>query len=90
MVHDLPPADTPDPVLAAYRKDVDITLLRENLQLTAEERFLKFQRFMRSMATLRKAMLDSQQVASNLDPSDITNSTVPILKRNRASGPVEP
>lgn len=31
----------PDPVIEAYKKDVDRTLLRENLKLTPEERLLK-------------------------------------------------
>ena len=34
----LPPPDLRDPVVDAYRKDVDVTLLRENLQLSVEER----------------------------------------------------
>ncbi len=29
----------PDPVIEAYKKDIDRTLLRENLRLTVEERF---------------------------------------------------
>ena len=28
----------PDPVIEAYKKDIDRTLLRENLKLTVEER----------------------------------------------------
>ena len=31
----------PDPVIEAYKKDVDRTLLRENLKLTVEQRILK-------------------------------------------------
>jgi hypothetical protein len=31
----------PDPVIEAYKRDIDRTLLRENLKLTVEERFLK-------------------------------------------------
>lgn len=52
---DLAPADFVDPVIEAYKKDVDRTLLRENLRLTVEERFLKFQRFMRAVEELRGA-----------------------------------
>ena len=38
------PADTwTDPVVEAYKRDVDRTLLRENLKLTPEERLLKLQ-----------------------------------------------
>lgn len=31
----------PDPVIDAYKKDVDRTLIRENLKRTPEERFLQ-------------------------------------------------
>jgi hypothetical protein len=31
----------PDPVIEAYKKDVDRTLIRENLRLTVEQRFDK-------------------------------------------------
>lgn len=31
----------PDPVIEAYKKDVDRSLLRENLKLTVEERWRK-------------------------------------------------
>jgi hypothetical protein len=37
----LPPPDFSDPVIEAYKKDVDRTLLRENLKLTPDERFRK-------------------------------------------------
>lgn len=36
--------DSSDPVIEAYKKDVDRALLRENLKLTPEERFRKFER----------------------------------------------
>ena len=38
----------PDPVVDAYKRDVDRTLIRENLRLTVEERFdalMKLQQF---------------------------------------------
>ena len=35
-----------DEVIAAYKKDVDRTLLRENLKLTPQERSEKFARLM--------------------------------------------
>ena len=44
-----------DPVVAAYLKDVDRTLLRENLKLTPEERIRKLQDFVRLATTLREA-----------------------------------
>ena len=55
MYLELPPANTPDPVLDAYRKDVDIGLLRENLKLTVQQRFDRFTQVMKSMETLRQA-----------------------------------
>jgi hypothetical protein len=33
--------DYRDPVVEAYKSDIDRTLIRENLKLTVEERFLK-------------------------------------------------
>jgi len=30
-----------DPIVEAYKKDIDRTLIRENLKLTVEERFRK-------------------------------------------------
>jgi hypothetical protein len=50
----LPPADLCDPVLEAYKKDVDRSLLRENLKLTPEERLLKHQAFVGSLEGLRR------------------------------------
>jgi hypothetical protein len=44
-----------DPVIEAYKRDVDRTLLRENLRLTPAERFLKFERFMEYVDELRQA-----------------------------------
>ena len=44
-----------DPVVAAYLKDVDRTLLRENLKLTPEERIRKLQDFVRVAVALREA-----------------------------------
>ena len=42
----------PDPVIEAYKKDVDRTLLRENLRLTVQQRFenlMQLQRFAREL-----------------------------------------
>ena len=44
-----------DPVVAAYMKDVDRTLLRSNLRLSPEDRIRKLQDFVRLMAALREA-----------------------------------
>lgn len=44
-----------DPVIEAYKRDVDRTLLRENLKFTPEERLLKLQDFVNFLAELRSA-----------------------------------
>ena len=51
---DLPPI-TPDPVIEAYKRDIDMTLLRENLKLTVSERFAKHLQFQRLADELRRA-----------------------------------
>jgi hypothetical protein len=48
-------AEWSDPVIEAYKRDVDRTLLRENLKLTPEERLLKLQDFVRFLAEVRSA-----------------------------------
>lgn len=50
-----PVAMDPDPVIEAYKRDIDRTLLRENLELTPEQRLLKLQDFVRFAAELREA-----------------------------------
>ena len=45
----------PDPVIEAYKKDVDRTLIRENLKLTPEERILKLQNFVAFAVELQEA-----------------------------------
>ncbi|MHC4404532.1 MAG: hypothetical protein ACYTG0_33170 [Planctomycetota bacterium] len=54
MRPELPPI-TPNPVIEAYKKDVDRTLLRENLKLSVEERFRKHVDFQRFAEELRRA-----------------------------------
>jgi len=49
------PAPPPDPVVEAYKKDVDRTLIREMLTLTPEERILKLQDFVAFAVELQKA-----------------------------------
>lgn len=51
----LPPADLYDPVVEAYKKDVDRTLLRENLKLRVSDRIRKFQGFLNSLDEWRGA-----------------------------------
>jgi len=57
----LPPPDYFDPVVEAYKKDVDRTLLRENLKLSVDERFRKFENFARFAEELREAGKRSRQ-----------------------------
>ncbi len=58
------PLDTvslePDPVIEFYKKDVDRTLLRENLKLTPEQRLHKLQDFVSFLAALRTAGVRSR------------------------------
>ncbi|MEW6743953.1 MAG: hypothetical protein AB1486_14475 [Planctomycetota bacterium] len=44
----------PDPVIEAYLKDIDVTLLIENLKLSVEERFLKLMELQRFADELRR------------------------------------
>jgi hypothetical protein len=45
----------PDPVIEAYKKDVDVTLLVENLKLTVEQRIQKLVSVQRFILELRRA-----------------------------------
>ena len=51
----LPPL-VPDPVIEAYKKDVDVTLLREGLRQTVEERFAALQAMAEFRDELRSAV----------------------------------
>jgi hypothetical protein len=51
----MPVADFQDPVIEAYKKDIDRTLLRENLKLAAEQRFRKHESFMEFFLAMREA-----------------------------------
>lgn len=51
----LAPPDVHDPVIEAYKKDVDRTLIRENLKLTHEQRLMKLQSYVESALRLRGA-----------------------------------
>ena len=50
-----------DPVVAVYLKDVDRTLLRENLRLSHEDRLRQLQSFVRTVAALREARHKAQR-----------------------------
>ncbi len=45
----------PDPVIEAYKKDLDRTLLRENLRLTPEERLRNLMELQRLAEEARRA-----------------------------------
>jgi hypothetical protein len=45
----------PDPVIEAYKKDIDRTLLRENMRRTPEERFLQLMELQKFAEELRRA-----------------------------------
>ncbi len=49
------PTLDPDPVIEAYKKDVDRSLLRENLRLTMEERVRRLMELQRVAEELRRA-----------------------------------
>jgi hypothetical protein len=50
-----------DPLIEAYKKDVDRTLIRENLRLSVEERFEKLMRLQEFADELRRAGKPSEQ-----------------------------
>lgn len=50
-----PDLNRADPVIEAYKKDIDLTLRRENLKLTVEERLIKLQRLAEFAEELRRA-----------------------------------
>lgn len=49
------PDSESDPVTEVYKKDVDRTLLRENLKLTVEERLRNLMRHQRFAEEMRRA-----------------------------------
>jgi hypothetical protein len=51
----------PDPVIEAYKKDVDRTLIRENLKLTPEQRVEKLINLLRFQEELRAAMNQTER-----------------------------
>jgi hypothetical protein len=54
----------PDPVIEAYKKDVDRTLLRENLKLSPQDRFEKLMELQRFAVELRRAGRQVRLVSS--------------------------
>ncbi len=60
-MHTHEPILEPDPVIEAYKKDVDRTLIRESLRRSVEERFLNLMALQRFAAELRRAGRDAQR-----------------------------
>jgi len=46
----------PDPVIEAYKKDIDRTLIRENLKMTVDERLENLMRLQQFADELQKAL----------------------------------
>ena len=58
-----PAPDRPyvDPVIEAYKKDVDRTLIREMLKLTPEQRLIRLERGVEDIVAMRRAALSGPQ-----------------------------
>jgi hypothetical protein len=52
---ELAPPDVFDPVIEAYKKDIDIGLIRENLKRTVEERMRRMQNAVDAVHEIRRA-----------------------------------
>jgi hypothetical protein len=52
----------PDPVIEAYKRDVDRTLLRENLKLTTSERVKKMEAAARFAEAVRRSRVKADTV----------------------------
>jgi len=44
-----------DPVIEAYKKHIDVTLIRENLRLTVDQRFQQLMKLQQFADSLRRA-----------------------------------
>ncbi len=60
VMADAPIVIEPDPVIEAFKKDVDRTLLRANLKLSPEERLRKMHAALRGALVLREAYKKSR------------------------------
>lgn len=65
---DIPPDRVIDPVIGAYKKDVDRTLLIENLKLTSDERFREFDAYVQGVMALRQAGIKFRQYQNSDQP----------------------
>ncbi len=55
------PTIEPDPVINAYKKDIDRTLIRENLRLSVEQRFEELMKLQEFAEELRRAGLRARR-----------------------------
>jgi hypothetical protein len=67
-----------DPVIEAYKKDIDRTLLRENLRLTVEQRFDNLMQLQDFAQELRKAgrKFDDRDLRALLKESGHAQSSI--------------
>lgn len=56
----------PDPVIEAYKRDIDRSLLRENLKLTVEQRFLELMKLQEFAEELQRAMRAASDAAAEV------------------------
>jgi hypothetical protein len=49
-----------DPVIERYKKDIDVTMIIENLKLTPDQRVRKMEAALRDLAELRRAMIEAK------------------------------
>ena len=54
----------PDPVIEAYKKDIDRTLIRENLKLTVDQRFENLMRLQEFADEIRRAVKEKTDRAN--------------------------
>jgi hypothetical protein len=60
MAHDQSATLAPDPVIERHKRDVDRTLLRENLKLSVGQRFRQLQELQRFAVALKRAPRSSK------------------------------
>jgi hypothetical protein len=56
----------PDPVIEAYKKDIDRTLLRENLKLSVEDRLRQLMELQKFAEELRNAGRSARRAAGRI------------------------
>jgi len=71
-------------IIEAYKKDVDRTLLRENLKLTPQQRFDKFHAVMRNLMAIRAAG-ESARAKSAQTPSFEALAELIALQEERSN-----